>query len=91
MVRASLRVLDRSLVLRHLLHAGVSVYAQTCNGTTLLHLAAGGGHLIVVKALLAAGADREARDEENRTPVDYAKQNGKDAVVHTISGWDRHW
>jgi hypothetical protein len=68
------------------MHAGFDVSAQACDGATPLHLAAGGGHLVVVKSLLAAGADREAHDKENRTPLDYAKQNRKDAVVQYLDG-----
>ena len=63
-----------------------NISAQAFDGATPLHLAAGGGHLIFVKYLLAKGANRKVLDKENRTPLDYAKQNAKDAVVQYLDG-----
>ena|SRR2546423_984556 len=63
-----------------------NISAQACDGATPLHLAAGRGHLVVVKYLLAKGADRKVLDKENRTPLDYAKQNAKGAVVQYLDG-----
>eukprot|EP00966_Prymnesium_polylepis_P153149 3537799-Prymnesium_polylepis.1 len=41
-------------------------------GMTALHHAVLGGRIIIVKALLAAGASTLARDKKGRTAVDYA-------------------
>lgn len=52
-----------------LLAAGVDVNGVN-DSRSALHLAAEQGHLAVVAALCAAGADVEARDGKGRTPLD---------------------
>ena len=39
-----------------------------------LHCAAGGGHMEVAELLLANGADVNAKNKDNRTPLDKAIQ-----------------
>ena len=43
-----------------------------------LHSAAGHGNRAILERLLAAGADREARTNDGKTPADIAQQYGKE-------------
>ena len=54
------------------------------SGVTVLHSAASKGELEVVKWLVERGADIEARDGRERTPLDIAKEYSSDAEVHDI-------
>ena len=58
---------------------------------TPLHRAARHGHADVVNTLLAAGADRECRDDTQRTPLHYAAYCGRAEVVNSLlaAGADR--
>lgn len=51
------------------------VRAKTATCVTPLHYAAVRGHVGVVKQLLGAGADPEARTEDGRTPLQFAFDN----------------
>ncbi|HEX6353822.1 ankyrin repeat domain-containing protein [Actinophytocola sp.] len=54
-------------------------------GTTALHHAAEGGHLEVIEALLAAGADPTVEDElYGGTPAGWAEHNGQSAAHETL-------
>ena len=54
-------------------------------GRTLLHVAAGKGELRIVKALLKAGADADARSTGGHTPLyDAANQSGTADVVRAL-------
>jgi ankyrin repeat protein len=55
-----------------LLDKKVNVNAATNNGMTALHFAAQAGLDTVVAALAKAGATLDAKDKNNRTPVDVA-------------------
>jgi ankyrin repeat protein len=46
-------------------------------GLTPLHRTAQSGNPANIKALLAVGADAKAKDEESKTPWDYAQENEK--------------
>ena len=54
---------------------------QLATGTTLLHLAAGGGSSESVELLLALGADVRVTDPEGRTPLALAVEKGRTEVV----------
>jgi len=85
----------RESTARKLLHQGADVNVTTqqarSNGTwqraglTPLHLAAGKGHLVVVKLLLEVGADPEARDQKRLTPLFFAIVARHEKVARTIS------
>jgi ankyrin repeat protein len=46
-----------------------------------LHQAAVAGHEELVRLLLNAGADKTARCDRGKTPADYARERGHDAVA----------
>lgn len=52
--------------------------------TTPLHLAASGGHLSMVKALVRAGADTDVEDENGDTPLHLAVFRGFEQVVEEL-------
>lgn len=54
--------------------------------TTPLMLAAANGHAAVAEALLAAGANPDARDASDRTAADYADANGHATVLRVLRG-----
>lgn len=56
-----------------LLEKGVSVKNKDTNGYTPLHRAAHGGHLSLVKLFLDRGADINALNDEEHTPLDSAE------------------
>ncbi|KAK5218691.1 hypothetical protein LTR72_008630 [Exophiala xenobiotica] len=55
---------------------------------TPLHLAAGNGNLTAIKALLASGADRDARDRQGRTALHVAAAWAQVNAVILLSGCD---
>ena len=56
-----------------LIQAGGDVNEQNETGRTSLHLASMKGHVEVITALLAGGADKTIEDELGDTPHDVAK------------------
>lgn len=70
-----------------LVRAGASVTATTSTGVTPLHFAAQGGSVKVIEAMLAAGADIEAKESaSSQTPLMFAASFGRtDAVRYLIS------
>lgn len=71
-------------VLNALLQAGAKVDEKNDAGATALMLAASEGLIKNVRALIAAGADMNACDKENKTPLSYAKENDHDRVVRLL-------
>uniref|UniRef100_H0XD20 Ankyrin repeat domain 53 n=1 Tax=Otolemur garnettii TaxID=30611 RepID=H0XD20_OTOGA len=57
----------------YLLGKGAALNAQTCNGSTPLHLAAREGLLGCVKVLVQSGADVHAQDDLGLKPIDFCK------------------
>ena len=63
--------------IKALLRAGASPdFSSDPNGVTLAHLAAQGGNMIALKALMFAGADLNRKDDFGNTPSDYALSEG---------------
>ena len=61
-------------VVQRLIQAGGDVNEkEEEDGASPLHVASRNGHVEVITALLAAGADKKIKDEINRTPYDVAK------------------
>jgi hypothetical protein len=54
------------------------------NRSTPLMLAARGGHMEVVKRLVAAGADIDARDDEGRSAMGWAAAQGNTDIVQFL-------
>jgi ankyrin repeat protein len=62
-----------------LMELGVPVNATTTQGDTALHVAVTGrGSPVIVKHLIAKGADLGARNKRNQTPLEAAKASRKD-------------
>ena len=59
--------------MKKLIQAGGDVNEQTEYGSTPLLLASWFGHVEVITALLAAGADKTRKNEWGHTPHDFAK------------------
>ncbi|XP_002811963.3 ankyrin repeat domain-containing protein 53 isoform X2 [Pongo abelii] len=57
----------------YLLEKGAALNAQTCNGSTPLHLAACDGLLDCVKVLVQSGANVHAQDAMGYKPIDFCK------------------
>ena len=57
-----------------MIQAGGDVNEQNTAGWTSPHLASMNGHVEVITALLAAGADKTLKDIGGKTPHDFAKQ-----------------
>ncbi|CAH0025146.1 unnamed protein product [Clonostachys rhizophaga] len=67
-----------------LLEMGVSAEGRE-NGTTALHLAALGGHVVIAELLLANGADLEAGDDQRQTtPLCTAVMARHDLMVESL-------
>ena len=74
-------------MVKRLLEAGARLAdAGTIDKRSALHIAAARGWLSITNMLLAAGADRAARDSQGRTPLDLALRYGNRRVADTLSG-----
>jgi hypothetical protein len=65
----------------------VSHPGETIRYSTAIHIAAKKGHLAVVKVLVDAGANLEARDHRGWTPLFVALASGHEKIARTI-GWN---
>jgi ankyrin repeat protein len=65
-------------------HADPNVRRDTRASPTYLTQAARLGRTEIVKALIAAGADVNAPDGDNMTPLMHASQNGHGAIVEAL-------
>jgi ankyrin repeat protein len=52
---------------------------------TPLHIAAEYGHIEIALALIKAGANIEAKDNENKTPLQIAAENGKNEFIKIVN------
>jgi ankyrin repeat protein len=64
-----------------LLDHGADVNATQAGGYTPLHQAAAAGLTEMAKLLLEAGANPAARCDQGKTPADYARERGHQAVL----------
>lgn len=62
----------------------VSVINQVCFGKTLLHVAVENSFTDAVKLLLIEGANVNAQDDENNTPLHYAAKNGDMELIKIL-------
>ena len=68
------------------LASGADVSARAAwFGSSALHLAAHGGHVECVRALLAAGAETDAKNDAGKRPFDYARESGHAALVELLA------
>lgn len=76
---------DRPRIVRALLDKGrADVNRPGENGLTALHLAVLKKDPVVVRLLMAAGADPDITDDTGRTPVDFAKENNDLSMLDLI-------
>eukprot|EP00004_Rigifila_ramosa_P000545 TRINITY_DN1056_c0_g1_i1.p1 TRINITY_DN1056_c0_g1~~TRINITY_DN1056_c0_g1_i1.p1 ORF type:complete len:253 (+),score=37.39 TRINITY_DN1056_c0_g1_i1:42-761(+) len=75
-------------ILEKLLQRDIDVGAASTNGLTALHLAASQGHDEIVNMLLATGRiDATARDSEDKTAADLARENNHKALAKALEKW----
>jgi ankyrin repeat protein len=73
----------RPLVQAH----GVEVDTQDADGRTPLSLAAERGHCNIVRILSKSGANRELKDSNRQSPVDYALRDGPVTYRCILGNW----
>ncbi|MCP5369932.1 MAG: ankyrin repeat domain-containing protein [Rickettsiaceae bacterium] len=72
-------------ILRHL-KEGANVNATDGNGKTVLHIAVEyNAPKNVLELLLEYNADINAKDNNNKTPIDYAKANRHDTILQILN------
>jgi len=76
---------EMQLVRRCLRAPKIKIDSGDDNMRTAIHCASENGHLEVVRALVIAGADREAQDELGRTPIMSAAWFGHVAVIRYLA------
>ncbi len=65
----------------HALLNNVDIHAVDASGRNLLHVAAFLGNLDLCKAILQLGGDRDLKDNQGLTPLQYASKRGEKEVV----------
>lgn len=77
---------NHEAVALYLLEQGADVSLVSQNGMTIqaLHAAATHGNLVIVRALLERGADPNATQMDDYTPMDEAKQNNDETLVELL-------
>lgn len=80
-LHAALAISKDAAVVRLLIEHGADVNAVQTAGYRPLHQAAVTGREDLVRMLLDAGADKTARCDRGKTPADYARERGHDAVA----------
>jgi hypothetical protein len=83
---ALLQAAQRGVIktLKAILHAGVFVDAQDCDGMTALHYAAWNGRVDALKVLLKAGAALEVRTNDGETALHWAAWDGSVDVLEAL-------
>lgn len=79
---------DRIAVMALLLNAGADIHHRCEDGSTALHAAAWRGPCEVVEFLLSHGARSWVVDDEDQTPLDYARKSvspDRDAIVRLFT------
>jgi len=71
-------------IARLLVAAGANVNARQQGGVTPLHEAAQNGELELLQLLLEHGADPAAADDQHRTAVDFAREQGHTRAVEFL-------
>ena len=65
-------------------HGGGRANSKDADGSAILHIACGAGYVDIVRLLLAARADPEARDGDKATPLVLACLHGRDACTQVL-------
>jgi uncharacterized protein len=68
-----------------LIAQGADVNMAQAGGYTPLHQAAAAGLVEVITILLEAGAKRDMRCDQGKTPADYARERGHEGVLQVLS------
>jgi len=76
----------RDKIAQFLIQHGADVNRVGENGNTALHFAIGDRNPELVRILLAAGADKNAKDAQGYTPIFLAKSWGYENVVDALEG-----
>jgi ankyrin repeat protein len=74
-----------SEIVQLLIKKSAALDALSPNKTTPMMMAARGGYIFIVKALLDAGADATLKNEAGMTAIDFAKQNGSTDIVEGLT------
>jgi uncharacterized protein len=83
-LHAALAISKEAGIVRLLIERGADVNAVQTAGYRPLHQAAVTGREDLVRILLDAGADKTARCDRGKTPADYARERGFDAVAEML-------
>lgn len=67
-----------------LLENGADLEARGEDGETALHRAVGSKQVLMIKFLIARGANRDAKDSYGKSPLDWAIQSNNSELVEAI-------
>jgi ankyrin repeat protein/ABC-type dipeptide/oligopeptide/nickel transport system ATPase component len=84
MAMTEVRRISPATVVKQLVDAGADVIRPASDGSTALHLAAMFGDLGSMRILLDAGASRDLRDKDGKTPQDLAKSRNDAKAVEML-------
>jgi hypothetical protein len=76
-------------IVSYLVSKGAKVNQKTRKGQTALHLACSVNHLETIQQLVQVGADCEALDEANKTPLDYVFTPDKNPMDDPVYAYVR--
>ena len=74
-----------TLFVEELLNAGVSVLVADAHANTPLHVAAAAGHVAICRALMAKGADKDVKNQQNQAAVLLAQAKRQHAVTRLFN------